>query len=445
MLTAKRTMTEASLAAHRANAHKSHGAATGEGKERARAANLRHGFYSRNTRQALEALGERPEDLAELIVATREQFSPATTFEERMVEGLAIAWLRMERAGRVQESLAVRRLEWSQGRTRAAIGQGTAALMRMTRPLEVLEEYVGREAFYTPQPLLEAVRQGFEDNLEGMAEEIFILMHRLRRPPRAASGSTTGDAAADPFDVLASEAAADEDWETKEWLEDHDAPIPRPEIPVAEGTERQELRERLQKLVAAEIQALCAAREEERAEHGDGLSAFERDEVIAATGGPEAFLRRQEESCFRRVMRLGTFLTKLQDQRRRAQSEDGTRRGDGATSEYDPAPDHPTRPGPRTRLGPPPPALSPRSPRRSSQPVAASLTRRRNARRAAAGSPTRPLITHRQPKAESGQRITLPPEIPLRPAGNFRLGTTPRPEARRASSSLVTCHSSLRF
>ena len=40
----EQTMTERNLAAHRANARQSHGAATPEGKERARAANLRHGY-----------------------------------------------------------------------------------------------------------------------------------------------------------------------------------------------------------------------------------------------------------------------------------------------------------------------------------------------------------------------------------------------------------------
>ena len=53
-------MTEKNLAAHRENGRKSRGAATAAGNERARAANLRHGFYSRETDQALEALGERP-------------------------------------------------------------------------------------------------------------------------------------------------------------------------------------------------------------------------------------------------------------------------------------------------------------------------------------------------------------------------------------------------
>ena len=67
MALVEQTMTEKNLEAHRRNGRQSHGAATPEGKERARAANLRHGYYSDMRDDALVALGEDPADLAALV------------------------------------------------------------------------------------------------------------------------------------------------------------------------------------------------------------------------------------------------------------------------------------------------------------------------------------------------------------------------------------------
>jgi hypothetical protein len=75
-LVKKRTMTPAALAAHRANAQLSHGAATLEGKHRAQAYRLRHGFYSRTAPEALRLLSEYPTEFASLI-ATLDAYSRA--------------------------------------------------------------------------------------------------------------------------------------------------------------------------------------------------------------------------------------------------------------------------------------------------------------------------------------------------------------------------------
>jgi len=60
-------MNPAALAARRANAQRSHGASTLEGKNRAQAHRLRHGFYSRTAREALRPLSEYPTEFASLI------------------------------------------------------------------------------------------------------------------------------------------------------------------------------------------------------------------------------------------------------------------------------------------------------------------------------------------------------------------------------------------
>jgi hypothetical protein len=60
-------MTPAALAACRANAKLSHGAATLEGKHRGQIHRLRHGFYSRTAPEALRLLSEYPTEFASLI------------------------------------------------------------------------------------------------------------------------------------------------------------------------------------------------------------------------------------------------------------------------------------------------------------------------------------------------------------------------------------------
>ena len=65
-LTKKKTMTQKKIFANQANGKRSHGPATPEGRERIRAANIRHGFYSQAETVALACLGEDPADLERL-------------------------------------------------------------------------------------------------------------------------------------------------------------------------------------------------------------------------------------------------------------------------------------------------------------------------------------------------------------------------------------------
>ena len=93
----EQTMTEKNLEAHQRNAQQSHGAATAEGKERARAANLRHGYYSEMRDQALVALGEDPEGLAALAEGARQQFRPTNAYQEWITGRIASLQWRIQR------------------------------------------------------------------------------------------------------------------------------------------------------------------------------------------------------------------------------------------------------------------------------------------------------------------------------------------------------------
>ena len=81
-LTQKRKMTQKNLAAHRSNGPQSRGPVTPEGKANSAAANLRHGFYSKAQNGALPALGEDPQDYADLM----------NSLENNLVQGLRASW-----------------------------------------------------------------------------------------------------------------------------------------------------------------------------------------------------------------------------------------------------------------------------------------------------------------------------------------------------------------
>src|SRR5579863_3510691 len=107
-LTRRPRITERKLAANRSNSAHSTGPVTPEGKARVGAAQLRHGFYAKAQEAALSNLGEDPAHFEELLAGLREEFTPAGTLQEELVNRLArVLWL-MERDHRSQEGAALR-------------------------------------------------------------------------------------------------------------------------------------------------------------------------------------------------------------------------------------------------------------------------------------------------------------------------------------------------
>ena len=95
-LTPKREMTEARLAASRANGSKSHGAVTPEGKERVAQVNLRHGFYAKADQGVLLALGEDPAEYRRMMKSLETDVAQA--IEEQVVGCIGRTFWRMKRA-----------------------------------------------------------------------------------------------------------------------------------------------------------------------------------------------------------------------------------------------------------------------------------------------------------------------------------------------------------
>ncbi|MGD1102607.1 MAG: hypothetical protein ABSA59_11120 [Terriglobia bacterium] len=84
-------MTERKVAAIRRNQKLSHGPATAEGRERIRAAHLRHGFYAPAEEVATRALGEEPVHFHELLEGLWKKYDPADAVQEGLVIRLARA------------------------------------------------------------------------------------------------------------------------------------------------------------------------------------------------------------------------------------------------------------------------------------------------------------------------------------------------------------------
>jgi hypothetical protein len=167
-------MTEEKLAAHRANGSMSQGAVTPEGKARVAAANLRHGFYSQAQNGALEALGEDPQEYADLMNSLESNL--AAGLKGELVQRIGDTLWRMKRAGRMRDGLARKRIK-------AAIEiQEMASGPQRLRAYEILEGYEAlatalrrRDNGPTPAEIQTFLKNSGDNPSEEMPEFIQLL------------------------------------------------------------------------------------------------------------------------------------------------------------------------------------------------------------------------------------------------------------------------------
>ena len=299
------TLTEEGRAARRRNGGRSRGALTPEGKERSRAANLKHGLYSKEKEQALRALGEDPADLADLIAGSYQQWEPPNRQQADLVERMAHLEWRMNRAARREENLQARHLE----KVAAERREKTLQLRYHNQDQVTWRWQAGSHAlrpdFYATPGCIARFHKAFAGEMQPRLEQILDLLHRLREPehlpPRAAT--------------LPPEAATDASWEESLALdgEDEVEDVPPPDIPIAEGEERDGLREDLCRLAKQEHEAVDSVWEPFFARYLAPMTLAERDEAVMAIEGKLERLRREEESCLRQLWRLTNILLKVRN------------------------------------------------------------------------------------------------------------------------------------
>jgi hypothetical protein len=295
-----------------APAERPRGALTRKGKERARAANLRHGYYSKSRDEALEALGEDPKDLERLIAGAYEQFRPSNGHQAWVTERMARLEWRLQRSDRMQESLMADRVS-SMQMFQDEQNQDLGLYLR-ARDIFFgnLEDYPLRPDFYTPPGVFKEFDQAYGQDvhpkakLDARGEAILYLLYRLRKPQElpAATGP------------LPEGTPDDEDWQERlEMLEDDaDYPMKDAAIPIAEGEERAAAREELQRLGTEAAEVHRRLTEKPVKEKKLRLTGQDRDVFASQVQGRLSLMRRDEASCFREFWRLGHYLMGLQKQ-----------------------------------------------------------------------------------------------------------------------------------
>ena len=396
----KPPMTDNNRTAHQRNGRQSRGAATAAGKERSRAAHLRHGFYSQQREEALRALGEDPAELAALIASTRAQWQPTNDFQERIAERMARLWWRTERAERMQESLIVWEMQERQKRRHERAQELRNDCEAQASVLEMLRDYSAQPRFYVPRFLFHHFQLAFGGGVPGRRRRILWLMHSLRPPQGATSsggpsgawpsaprgcapgerveaaaeeacppgasvesggdeevsrsgvGTTEGcppgeradgnerpsggvdggvrDGTAKPTPMSEEQYLAEmQQMEDIDELEYGLFSIPSSQTPIAEGAERDRLREALGILARIELSFVHKEFDPQIEEQEKALPRIEQDEAQAAPHQHAELMRREEGSCFRQFMRLATLLQKMQKQ------DEKNARNEGSSGDVD--------------------------------------------------------------------------------------------------------------
>ncbi len=193
------------LAAARLNAQHSTGPRSPAAKENSKLNALKHGAYvsDANQRQAMQALGEDPEQFQSLLDELRSAFGPGDALWEKQIEDLAWLYWRRKRLERAQDGLKRRALQgiedW-QHRRRLEMARITfdafqhqmldanlsrsndrgVGLRRTLSFLEIIRDQIKQRTFRSRQySELESLYQGVTGWRQAL---IFGLMHRFSDP-----------------------------------------------------------------------------------------------------------------------------------------------------------------------------------------------------------------------------------------------------------------------
>jgi hypothetical protein len=214
---------------------------------------------------------------------------------------------RIQRAERMQESLASEHVARIEQTRREKALELRIHYVDMLDFLQMLLDDAARPDFYAPPGYFRRLSETFARQGTRPPEDIPLLLHRLRKPKNFP-----------PAGPLPATATADDEWaEQVADMEPDNFPIPQPHLPVAEGVERDELREELREAVEQELTTFNAGWEPTLKKNAKPLSTAQRDELAADVNPQIELMRRQEDSCFRQFWRLGNYLMKIQEAEKR--------------------------------------------------------------------------------------------------------------------------------
>jgi hypothetical protein len=339
-------MTEKKMAANRRNQKFSNGPATDEGRERIRAAHLRHGFYAKAEDIAMRALGEDPAHFQELLEGLWETYHPADAAQEGLVIRLARATWLMNRADRMQEGYAVRQAQ------DVNIGREDRRHVQMMRlkmtadSLRLLVQSVARAHYVTTPADLEKMKSLRQEGmLKEMGEIALALFYQLQPPGTGEDGLDEEESARrvvravkdifgigmqpeypPPAHVAPASSQPQESQQVRSQDSDGVHRTPEtgdagatgaekdaryPKITAAEWEARERPRQLLENILTRQVEICEAQRKALLKESVAGPSPYERAAEIAPTHPNAQLMRRMQDSNFREVRRVTSLLLKL--------------------------------------------------------------------------------------------------------------------------------------
>ncbi|MGD1155033.1 MAG: hypothetical protein ABSA41_04325 [Terriglobia bacterium] len=349
-------MTEKKLAANRRNRKLAHGPATAKGRERIRAAHLRHGFYAQAEEVALRALGEDPAQFQELLGRLWEKWNPTDALQEKLVARLARAVWRLDRSDRMQEGYALRQAK------DVSIGREDrlhAQMMRLkmtSASLQSLAQSVAREHYVTTPADLELMQNLHQEGVVKEMGEIALALFYQLQEPGAPGEQDEGGGRSDPeanvrkvvariqeiFGVRTSGPEPEADVAPASpgpFPDRQDGAGSRPQgsqqdagateaeeegptsgISSAEWEAREPVRQLLEHILSRQVEICEAQRKGTLRESLTGPSPYERAAEIAPTHRNATLMRRMEDSNFRQVARVTSLLMKMKRQERQIEA-----------------------------------------------------------------------------------------------------------------------------
>ena len=335
-LVRRHKMTDKKLAANRRNQKLCQGPAPPEGRERIRAAHLRHGFYAQAEEVVMRALGEDPAQFQELVEGLWETCNPTDAAQERLVIRLARATWLMNRADRMQEGYAVR-----QARD-VSIGREDRLHMRMMRlkmtadSLRRLVQSVARERYVTPPADLEMMKNLHQEGaLKDMGEIALALFYRLQPPGTGEDGVDSEEKVRrviGKIRAIFGLSTSEDDLEmivvppSGQSQESPEAAAAE----AAEGEARERARQLLENILTRHVEICEAQRQATLKQSLTGPSPYERAAEIAPTHPNARLMRRMQDSNFRELRRVTNLLLKIKRYERKMEALEQDDEKDGS-------------------------------------------------------------------------------------------------------------------